>query len=180
MPNFETERERLRPPFPYTETGLELGISMSCIEATLDLMQRCGRRESCVFWFGERTKDGGFVRAVVAPKQRMSWGNFDVSPAAMVEMADCVDGRGWRPLAQVHCHPGTSVEHSWYDDEMIASKRALSIVFPHYGADRRIWPHGIGVHEWQDGYWHMLAADVAARRISLVDNLELELVEDLR
>lgn len=180
MSDFDTERERLRPPFPYTETGLVLAIGVSCIEATLKLMQRCGRRESCVFWFGDRTETGGLVRAVVAPKQRMSWGNFDVSRAAMVEMADRVDGHGWRPLAQTHSHPGTNVEHSWYDDEMIASKRALSIVFPHYGKGARAWPSGVGIHEWQDGYWHLLAADVAARRVAVVDDLELEAEADLR
>lgn len=179
MPNSEVDRKRLRSPFPYIETELVLGIGSSCIEATLHMMQRCGRRESCVFWFGERTKAGGSVRAVIAPRQKMNWGNFDVSRAAMVEMADYVDGRGWRPLAQVHCHPGTNVEHSWYDDEMIASKRALSVVFPHYGAGGHTWPRGVGVHEWQDGFWHMLGTDAAARRVA-VYALELELIKDLR
>jgi hypothetical protein len=180
MPNFHLERERLRPPFPYKEMGSVLNIGTSCLEVTLNLMQRCGRRESCVFWFGDRTKTGGLARAVIAPQQRMSWGNFHVSRAAMVEMADRVDGRGWRPLAQVHCHPGSNVEHSWYDDEMIASKRALSIVIPHYGVGGRNGLDDAGIHEWQDGFWHMLAPDVAARRVAVVDHLALDLTEDLR
>ena len=110
----------------------------------------------------------------------MNWGNFDVTAQAMIEMADRVDGRGWRNLAQVHSHPARSTEHSWYDDEMIASKRSLSLVFPYYGRTAARWPDGIGIHEWQDGFWHLLGSGAATRRVAIIDDFELDHVEDLR
>jgi len=43
--------------------------------------------------------------------------------------------------------------------------RALSVVFPAYGLWRRVWPDGVGVHEFQDDYWHLLSPEVAAARV---------------
>jgi hypothetical protein len=96
----------------------------------------------------------------------MTWGNYHVDPAAMSEMLSIVPD-DWKPLAQIHCHPGKGVEHSRYDDEMASSKRALSIVFPFYGRWTGPWPDDVGVHEWQDDYWHLLPPQEAAKRVRL-------------
>lgn len=180
MRDTEEDRWRGKPPVSYKDSGLVLKIGPECLAVTLKLLQRFGRSEACVFWFGLRSDYGGEVRGVVAPQQRMTWGNFDVTAEAMLEMADRVDGRDWRPLAQVHSHPGRGVEHSWYDDKMIASKRALSIVFPLYGNWAPPWPADIGIHEWQNGFWHLLPFSAAVRRVIVCGDLPLMMVEDLR
>ena len=68
-----------------------------------------------------------------------------------------------------YSHPGARVEHSNYDDQMASSRRALSLVFPHYGRLTQPFPADVGVHEWQNDYWHLLALHQAAQRVVLVD-----------
>ena len=94
----------------------------------------------------------------------MSWGNYSVSTEALTAIVQGLPD-GFKPLAQIHSHPHAGVEHSRYDDRLTSSKKALSIVFPHYGRYRGSFPVGLGVHEWQDGYWHLLAAAEAAQRV---------------
>jgi len=114
---------------------------------------------------------------VVSPRQQMRWGNYHVSAEALAEVVHRVP-EGWKPLAQVHSHPGKWVEHSSYDDEMVSSHRILSLVFPSYGRKTRGFLHGVGVHEWQNGYWHRLDPDSAKKRICPSDG-EVR-VEDMR
>jgi hypothetical protein len=131
-----------------------------------------------VFWYGTRDIQGhGNVEYVVAPQQRMTWGNYSVAPEALAAIVDRL-ADGWKPLAQVHSHPGTSVEHSNYDDKMVSSKKALSLVFPKYGLWRGTFPEGVGVHEWQNEYWHLLSPNDAKRRVVVVDGAVK--IEDLR
>jgi len=56
--------------------------------------------------------------------------------------------------------------------------RILSLVFPSYGRETRGFLHGVGVHEWQNGYWHRLDPDSAKKRICPSDG-EVR-VEDMR
>lgn len=159
-----------RPPTtPYRPGTAVLLVPHRAVAATTQMLQRFGRLEACVFWFGTRSADGGVVEGVLAPAQRMSWGNYAVEPEAMIEMANNLPSDVWRPLAQVHSHPGAGVEHSTFDDKMVSSKRILSLVFPAYGRWSATWPRGIGVHEHQDGYWHLLKGGDAANRARLVD-----------
>jgi len=139
---------------------------------------RAGRRESGLFWYGPKDAVGnGTVAYVVAPRQRMSWGNYAVSPQALAEIVyRLLDD--WKPLAQVHSHPSLQVEHSNYDDRMVSSRRALSLVFPSYGHGFEPFPTGVGVHEWQNDYWHLLDLASAQRRVLLIEGTVR--VEDLR
>ncbi|HJU08321.1 MAG TPA: hypothetical protein VJ727_07570 [Rhodanobacteraceae bacterium] len=114
---------------------------------------------------------------VVAPRQRMSWGNYLVSAQALTEVVRRLPDI-WKPLAQIHSHPGANVEHSRYDDEMASSRKALSMVFPFYGNHAPAFPSGVGVHEWQNEYWHLLDEQSAKARVILVPG-EVQ-VEDLR
>jgi hypothetical protein len=175
----EDDLLRPRPVHPYRPVDLQLRVPASALTATLELLCRAGRRESGVFWYGPRDYVGnGEVAYVVAPRQRMSWGNYAVSGEALAEVVNrLLDG--WKPLAQVHSHPGSRVEHSNYDDRMASSRRALSLVFPLYGRDTgEQFPAGVGVHEWQDDYWHLLDSGFARRRVILVDGTVQ--VEDMR
>jgi len=177
----DSEEDFRRPPplSPYKAGHIHLRVPRIAIEATIQLLRRAGRRESGVLWYGVRDRDGhGDVKYVVAPRQRMTWGNYHVSPAALGEVVHRLH-ENWKPLAQIHSHPGVYVEHSRYDDTAISSRRILSIVFPLYGNLTSPFPVGIGVHEWQDDYWHLLDDADARRRVAVFEGV-LEKVEDLR
>lgn len=95
----------------------------------------------------------------------------------MVDIANAVRANGWKNLSQVHSHPGTMVEHSPYDDQMAVSRHSLSIVFPRYGNWGGRWSKGVGIHEWQAGYWHLLDDVAAANRVAIVDGSKAELLD---
>ena len=97
----------------------------------------------------------------------------------MQEVAVVARPRKWTLVAAVHSHPGNSVEHSEYDDEMAPSRSALSLVFPNYGTWQGIWPSGVGVHEFIDNYWHLLPAADAIKRVVIVNDIGSQLF-DLR
>jgi hypothetical protein len=167
-------------PAPYVPGSTTLALPASALRATVTLLQRAGARECGAFWYGPRDAAGnGTVKAVIAPRQAMARGNYHVAPAAMSAMVDLLPESAWKPLAQIHSHPGAGVEHSRYDDGMAASTRALSIVFPCYGRWSGPWPHGIGVHEHQSDYWHLLCAAHAAHRVQLSADADI-LMKDLR
>jgi hypothetical protein len=176
----DDEDDLYRPlaPCPYQPGVARLLLPRSALTATLALLQRAGRRESGVFWYGVRDPGGsGRVSYVVAPQQRMSWSNYSVSAAALAEAVRRLPD-GHKPLAQIHSHPGARVEHSNYDDRMASSRKALSLVFPFYGHMTGPFPIEVGDHEWQANYWHLLPQEIAAARVVLVDG-EVQ-VEDLR
>jgi len=169
---------RPAPQHPYQQGTIQLEVPASALKATPLLLQRAGRRESGVFWYGPRDAAGnGRVAYVVAPRQRMSWGNYFVSADALAEIVHHLSDN-WKPLAQIHSHPGSGVEHSTYDDRMVSSRRALSLVFPCYGVVLDEFPHSIGVHEFQTDYWYLLDAPMAARRVIVCDG-DVK-VDDLR
>lgn len=171
---------RPRPAKPYQPDGRRLFCPPSALEATLLLLRRFGPLEACAFWFGQRDEAGDArVRAVIAPRQAMHRGFYDVPAACTTEMADHVEPMGLKPLAQIHSHPGRLVEHSRYDDRMASSRRALSLVIPLYGHWRETWPTGVGVHEYQEGYWHLLSQADASRRVLLTGDDSVH-VADLR
>jgi Prokaryotic homologs of the JAB domain len=176
----DSEDDLFRPPprFLFCPSGLQLRVPTGGLTATLALLRAAGQRESGVFWYGPRDPLGnGTVSYVVAPEQRMSWGNYHVLPQALAAVVHRL-GDGWKPLAQIHSHPGRRVEHSDYDDRMMSSRKALSLVFPSHGVWSGSFPRGVGVHEYQGDYWHLLPDDVAGQRVTLV--LGEVKVEDLR
>lgn len=159
---------RPKPPLPYRAGPAVLRVPSEAVRATCLLLQRAGARESGVFWYGTR-EEGGIsrVRLAVAPRQTMAKFNYHVDAEAVAEIVRNLSP-AWRPLAQVHSRPGKLVEHSRYDDRMIMSKRVLSLVFPRYGnAAPAAFPVGVGVHEYQNGYWHLLDEASARARVEL-------------
>jgi hypothetical protein len=174
----EDEPFRPAPSRPYQPGNTQLRVPAPALTATLSLLQRAGRRESGLFWYGPRDEIGnGRVAYIVAPRQRMSWGNFSVSAGALAEVVHRLPD-DWKPLAQIHSHPGHRVEHSTYDDRMASSRRALSLVFPSYGHVRENFPGTIGIHEFQNDYWYLLDAANAARRVTVCGGAVK--VDDLR
>lgn len=167
----ENEDEPFRPaPLrPYQPGNDQLRAPTPALTVTLSLLQRAGRRESGLFWYGPKDAVGNAcVAYVVAPRQRMSRGNYFVSAEALAEVVHRLSD-DWKPLAQIHSHPGLRVEHSIYDDRMASSRRALSLVFPCYGRLHQRFPLTVGIHEFQNDYWYMLDAENAARRVTACD-----------
>lgn len=165
----EDELRRPPPPRPYQVATARLEIPLSGLKATILLLQRAGRLESGLFWYGTRDAAGnGRVSYVVAPQQRMSWANYSISAKSMTDIVNGLRD-GWRPLAQVHSHPGMHVEHSNYDDRMASIRSALSLVFPDYGHVRGPFPNSVGVHEFQSNYWYLLNNETALRRVGVCD-----------
>jgi hypothetical protein len=165
-----SEDELIRRPLPtqpYHRTGAHLVFAPAVIDLTVQVFAPYARRwvEAGCFWYGSESPDGnGQVCAVVVPAQLNYRGWYTVGAAAMARVAELTRGRRWVNLAQIHTHPGSWVEHSTYDDLHANSRRALSVVLPRYGQWRGIWPEGIGLHECQDGYWHLLSSAIAAER----------------
>lgn len=168
-----------RPPSrAYLPRRKVLRVPINAVLATRDLLRRAGNLEACVFWYGTRSDDEASVDAVRAPGQTATRFNYHVDEIAMSLMCQTLLPE-WRPLAQIHSHPGRSVGHSPYDDLMVSTKRALSLVFPNYGNIAGPWPCGIGVHEWQSECWHLLTAEQAATRVQLTSERPIS-IEDLR
>lgn len=170
--------EGRRPPplQPYRPVDKILEVPADAVEATVQMLRAAGERESGLFWYGPRGERVSLVTSVRAPKQSASPFNYLVSPAAMSEVGQSLPD-DLRPLAQVHSHPGVHVEHSPFDDQMVSSTRALSLVFPRYGQLTEPWPVGIGVHEWQDGYWHLLGPSEARARTVMIAPANVERVD---
>lgn len=124
--------------------------------------------------------DGDSVaHAVVIPKQVNRPRNYSISTSAMQEVGAVARPQAWTVVAAVHSHPGISVEHSEYDDEMAPSRRALSIVFANYAAYPVRWPIDVGMHEFIDNYWHLLPHGEAADRLLFDGDVEAHTI-DLR
>jgi len=165
--HIEDDLRRPPPPRPYQPGNATLRVPAQGLAATLALLRRAGKRESGLFWYGQRDAMGnGEVAYIVAPRQRMTWGNYHISAEALAEIVHRLPD-AWKPLAQIHSHPGSRVEHSNYDDRMASSRNALSLVFPSYGHGGEQFPSGVGVHEWQNGYWHLLGLSHVATRVMI-------------
>jgi hypothetical protein len=179
MSDTEFSQLRRRPTQSYTLATQKLIVPAHALAVTLEVLSQCARLETCCFWYGTGDRGAREVRvtAVVVPRQRQTWGNYQVSVEAVREMSERLSPYGLRNLAQVHSHPGDNVEHSSYDDEMANSRKALSLVFPRYGHWNRRWPAGVGVHEFQGGYWHLLGDSDAAKRVSVQQGAQVTLID---
>lgn len=167
------------PSRPHRRSGERLEVPLVALRTSLSICQASGRRETGLFWYGRRddAAKAARVHAVVVPRQRQTWGNYSIAAAAMREVHDRVAPFELRNLAQIHSHPGALVEHSRYDDDMANSRRAVSIVLPHYGCWGDQWPRGVGVHEFQDDYWYLLSDEAAASRVAVIEDAEVKVID---
>ncbi len=169
-----------RPPpaSPYRPSGRVLRASALVLSGTLAALRKRTGRESACFWAGTIDGDGhGRVEAIVVPRQVNSPFNYTVPTDAMKEVATTCRARGWTIVGAIHTHPGLAVEHSRYDDQMTPSRRAVSLVIPMYGKWAGAWPNGFGVHEFVEGYWHLLSQEAATARVQFTDEARPELLE---
>ncbi len=176
-------REPADPPAAYEDRGWRLLLPAALPGAVARAFARPARAclEAGALLYGIRGGGDGAadaVRALVVPHQQGHRARYHVPHAAIAAASAATRDHGWVTLGQVHSHPSGDVEHSWYDDRHAVSVRAVSIVLPFYGRDPGDWPDRIGVHDYQDGWWHLLTAEQAAARTSFAD-LPLQII-DLR
>lgn len=171
---------RPQPLTPYRPSGCTTRASSLVLATTLRALLSAGRTEAGCLWLGKFEDSGdALVEAVIVPKQTNRARNYSIAAGAMQQVAIVARPRKWTLVATVHSHPGNSVEHSEYDDQMVPSRSALSLVFANYGVSQGKWPDGIGVHEFIDNYWHLLPEADAAKRVIFTDGLPSQLF-DLR
>lgn len=165
-----TGTETTVPPSPYHCPSRKLLLPGELPDAVAHAFAPAARRrrEAFALLYGTRgSADADAVCALVVPRQLGYRGRYLVPHAAMAAASAATISHGWVTLGQVHSHPSGNVEHSWYDDRHAVSLRAISIVLPFYGRYPCSWPRQIGIHEHQDGWWHLLTARQAAARITL-------------
>lgn len=158
-------------------------VPAESVRMTAKLLRSMRGAEAGCFWLGRRDKsDVGVVEGVIIPRQQNNRGQYHVTADAMVQVANVARERAWRHLAQVHSHPGSIVNHSAYDDHMANSRRALSLVYPYYGAARGMWrfrgwlwalwprpfPADIGVHAFRNDRWTFLGPAEIQAAITIV------------
>lgn len=161
---------RRSPTRPYVSTGRLLRGSRQALRATIAFLRSAGRLEASCLWLGVTPTTGiADMRAVVVPKQKNNPQNYSISANSMQEVARIARPHGWTLIASIHSHPGDFVEHSSYDDEMMPSRHAFSLVFANYGAVTGLWPSGVGVHEYIEDYWHLLPRSDARRQVVFED-----------
>jgi Prokaryotic homologs of the JAB domain len=166
--NDETTLWRPRPPSPYALTGKVLTVSAQTLVRTAAVLRAAGAVEAACMWLGALDDNGhSQVKAIVVPMQVNRLRNYSVPGEAMLKVAEFARARAWTVVGAIHSHPGIGVEHSTYDDEMTPSRRAVSLVVPRYGQWSGPWPRGLGVHEYFEKYWHLLADEHAQQRVVL-------------
>ena len=175
----EFTNRRQPPTTPYRPSGRILEAPESLLAQTLAALQSVPMREAACLWLGVSEGNSARVKALVVPRQWNRRLNYEIPAEAMQTVAELARPRGWTLLANIHSHPGADTEHSLYDDEMMPSRKALSLVFPWHGHWRSPWPYDAGVHEFVDDYWHLLTEDAAGDRIVWRMDLPLTL-KDLR
>jgi hypothetical protein len=178
--NDETMLWRPRPPSAYMPTNKVLKVPILTLARTAMVLRAAGPVESACLWLGSLTEEGhGTVKALVVPMQINRPRKYAVPGEAMLQVAEVARTNAWTVVGAIHSHPGVGVEHSRYDDEMTPSRRAVSLVMPHYGHWTETWPHGVGVHEYLERYWHRLSNEHARQRVNLTDAPEVPTI-DLR
>jgi hypothetical protein len=166
----ETGIWRPAPQRPYEWSGQALSVSVATLKMTAAALRSVRAMEAACIWLGPINEAGNaIVEAVVMPKQLNRPRNYSVSGSAMLEVANIGRAKGWTVVGAIHSHPGSSVEHSIYDDEMTPSRRAVSIVFPTYGHWTGNWPRDLGIHAYVNDYWYLLSDADAVRRVELHD-----------
>jgi len=156
---------------PYQNTGRHLHLPAALPQAVTaafawaaDAWQEAGALLYGVR--GSQLGDVDVVHALVIPAQVGHRTHYRIPPESIAEASALTRNHGWVTLGQIHSHPAEDVEHSWYDDRRVISTRAVSFVLPNYGRDTCDWLARVGVHDYQDGWWHQLTAEQVMARVS--------------
>jgi Prokaryotic homologs of the JAB domain len=162
------------PPTPYRQPSRHLHLPATLPQAVSAAFADAGgaRQEAGALLYGVRGTEPGSadtLHALVIPAQVRHRAHYRIPPESIAAASAATRPRGWVTLGQVHTHPGENVEHSWYDDRHAISTRAVSFVLPHYGRHASDWLARVGIHDYQDGWWHQLTTEQATARVSFTD-----------
>lgn len=137
-------------------SALALEVPEAVWQSTQAIFEGFARREvegGCL-WYGARKTDLTRVELVGVPRQLNRRQNFEIPPDALAELNAAVP-EAYEVVGQVHGHPGDDVRHSWWDDDLVVSRRIVSLVLPAWGAGP-VAMDDVGVHVFQDGAWRRL------------------------
>lgn len=162
------------PPQPYHQPDRHLRLPAALPKAVSAAFTNARdlRQETGALLYGVRSVEVGhadIVHALVIPAQVRHRTHYRIPAESIAAASAATRAHGWVTLAQVHTHPGAHVEHSWYDDRHAISTRAVSFVLPHYGRDTYGWFARVGVHDYQNDWWHQLTTEQVAARVSFID-----------
>jgi len=147
-----------------------LTLSSALWQATLDALTpyRVSRVEGGCLWYGQRDVRAVRAEVVGIPRQTNRPRNFAISPEALAELNALIPD-DLVVVAQVHLHPGIATTHSQWDNEMMVSRRAFSLVLPRYAA-RPCDVHTVGVHVHDGRGWVKLREAEGRRRVIVDQN----------
>lgn len=130
-----------------------LGVSSAAWDATLEVFEpfATARLEGGCLWYGTRTADVLRVQLIGVPQQINRSRNFEIPADALAALNRQVPD-GMEVLGQIHGHPGQDTKQSSWDDQLIVSRRILSLVLPRYGR-RPCAIDEAGIHAFRDGSW---------------------------
>lgn len=167
------------PTGAYTPNDRTLTMHPAVLEALREVAVAfaADQLEWCALLYGTRHPAGADVERVVVPVQENHRTYYNVTGDAMAAASALAGDR--LLVCQVHAHPGVDVEHSTIDDEKAASLKALSLVLPHYGT-RLPAIDGLGVHDYQQHYWHLLDDPFGRKKINVTAEAPIPVVMDLR
>jgi Prokaryotic homologs of the JAB domain len=183
VPDNALQRLHADPPSAYRQSLRHLRLPAAVPQAVSTAFAQAAEacQEAGALLYGVRGSQAGapdVTHALVIPAQSGHRTYYRVPHDSIAAASAATRMFGWVTLGQLHSHPGQDVEHSWYDDRHAISIRTVSFVLPNYGRDPGDWPARIGVHEYQDGWWHLLTTEQSAVRISFV-HVPLQVI-DLR
>jgi len=147
-------------------SSIELEVPLAFWEATLGIFEGFAHREvegGCL-WYGARAPGRTRVALIGVPRQLNHRQNFEIPPDALAQLNQAVPD-GLEVVGQLHGHPGDDVRHSWWDDDLVVSRRIASVVLPRWGAAPVVMDE-VGVHAFEGGTWERLDRDRAARMIT--------------
>jgi hypothetical protein len=117
-----------------------ISVAAELVDRTIDEFGRCGAglRECVVYWLADRSEPGRVVDVVHPLHTATSFG-YSVDGGWLNEFFFGLADDGRTAVAQVHTHPGRSIDHSETDDEfvLVPSPDFVSIVVPDFGATFR-------------------------------------------
>jgi hypothetical protein len=175
MSRTATMRPRKRKPrLPVRDLRGEFLITAGAVDAAARLLPSFrgpdGDHEGIVFFLGFETDHTTVLTTALAPDADHGWGHVICDERAVGGASRAARGHGLALLAQLHSHGNDSTEHSIGDDTLIVMpfEGMLSIIAPWYGRTGLLPPHGLGVHQYQDGRWVGIAPSSVRSKLHVI------------
>jgi hypothetical protein len=133
-----------------------------------------GKRESGAFLLSPTNSTAGKVTAFICyddlDRTALQSGAIEFHAAGYAALWRACSERGLRVIADVHTHPGKSVQQSWTDQKhpMVPIVGHTALIVPNFG--RTPWWHlkQVGVYEYLGSFkWRSYPLNAKTRRVNL-------------